>query len=582
MRITLATRLLLAVLLLAATKLPAQPPVHEGRDSSLLSHPRGAQMPYLKYEAEDGDSGGGATVVGPSMDYTKPEAEASGRKYVKLIPVGAYVQWQVQQPARGMVLRFTIPDSADGTGLEATLGLYLNGTRIASLPLTSRYSWQYFEGTMHPSNDPEKGFPLKRFDDIRFIFPRVLTGNDVIRLQKDAVDTSPTYGIDFIELEPISDIIPPPTGALDVSQPPYSADPSDSADSINAFHNCMSDAKAQGKAVYIPPGRFRLGRRLQVADVHIQGAGIWYSELHFTKSDCGLIGDGSVTVNDLFLTSETTGRSGTPGIGGYFGAGSRFSNVWVEHFIAGAMIADFWKNRITDGLVFSHCRFRNTFADGVNFANGSRNCTVEQSNFRNNGDDAMATWPSGTNTVPETCGIVFQFNTVENTYRAAGLGIFGGRGHIAHDCIIRDVVGGSGIRFTTGFPSHPFSHNEMIVVSNMTLIRTGTRGLWKDHQGAITLSTRRLPLQNIQFSNIDIEDSYEFGIYYEAAQGCPITNICCNAVKINDSRDYGIYVKNGATGWSRNSGVVVTGSGIGAVFNHSNFELRKDLNNIGW
>ena len=126
MGINRATLLLLAVLLLSASKLFAQQPVHEGRESSLLPAPRGAQMPYLKYEAEDGNYGGGATMVGPSMDYTKVESEASGRKYVKLTSTGAYVEWPIQKPAQGMVLRFTIPDSADGTGMDATLGLYLN------------------------------------------------------------------------------------------------------------------------------------------------------------------------------------------------------------------------------------------------------------------------------------------------------------------------------------------------------------------------------------------------------------------------------------------------------------------------
>jgi hypothetical protein len=36
-----------------------------------------------------------------------------------------------------------IPDSIDGTGLDATLGVYVNGRFATSLAVTSRYSWYY-------------------------------------------------------------------------------------------------------------------------------------------------------------------------------------------------------------------------------------------------------------------------------------------------------------------------------------------------------------------------------------------------------------------------------------------------------
>lgn len=39
-------------------------------------------------------------------------------------------------------------------------------------------------------------------------------------------------------------------------------------------------------------------------------------------------------------------------------------------------------------------RIRDTYADGINFANGTRNSTVYNSSFRNTGDDALAVWSS--------------------------------------------------------------------------------------------------------------------------------------------------------------------------------------------
>jgi len=153
--------------------------------------------------------------------------------------------------------------------MDATLGLYLNGTRVASLPLTSKFAWQYFptvSNTMDPSNDPATGRPLKRFDDIRYLFPTTLNANDVVRLQKDATDTSPTYGIDLIELEPVSDAISAPTNSLNVTQSPYNAVANDNGDDYSAFNSCVTDAKSTGKTMYCPILSCSLDSRLLSGD----------------------------------------------------------------------------------------------------------------------------------------------------------------------------------------------------------------------------------------------------------------------------------------------------------------------------
>ena len=42
-----------------------------------------------------------------------------------------------------MVVRYAIPDSADGTGLDATKSLYIDGTFRPKLPMTSKYASPY-------------------------------------------------------------------------------------------------------------------------------------------------------------------------------------------------------------------------------------------------------------------------------------------------------------------------------------------------------------------------------------------------------------------------------------------------------
>ena len=52
------------------------------------------------------------------------------------------------------------------------------------------------------------------------------------------------------------------------------------------------------------------------------------------------------------------------------------------------------KMKYTDELTVSNSRIRNNFADGVNFAQGTRNSKVQNSNVRGNGDDGLAIWSS--------------------------------------------------------------------------------------------------------------------------------------------------------------------------------------------
>ena len=60
-------------------------------------------------------------MIGPSDNlYTLP-AEAIGRTAVTLASAGRYVQFTLVKPANSVDLRYSIPDSADGTGLTTPL-----------------------------------------------------------------------------------------------------------------------------------------------------------------------------------------------------------------------------------------------------------------------------------------------------------------------------------------------------------------------------------------------------------------------------------------------------------------------------
>src|SRR5258706_15759037 len=79
------------------------------------------------------------------------EAESSGRQCVKLSATGKYVEFTAQAAANTLVVRYSVPDTADGTGADYTLSLYLNGAFVRKIPMTSKYSWLY--GGVSPSSN---------------------------------------------------------------------------------------------------------------------------------------------------------------------------------------------------------------------------------------------------------------------------------------------------------------------------------------------------------------------------------------------------------------------------------------------
>ena len=157
--------------------------------------------------------------------------------------------------------------------------------------------------------------------------------------------------------------------------------------------------------------------------------------------------------------------------------------------------------KYTDGLVVENTRIRNNLADGINFAQGTKNSIVKNSNIRGNGDDGLAIWSSisdGTNAAAEENN-KFLNNTIEAGWRAAGIGIFGGKGHEVSGNLIKDVFAGAGIRVNTVFAGHNFDHNDTgIKIHDNTILRSGTTNdLYNLHRGAIDFQQVRGTIKNV-------------------------------------------------------------------------------------
>ena len=191
-------------------------------------------------------------------------------------------------------------------------------------------------------------------------------------------------------------------------------------------------------------------------------------------------------------------------ISGTLGKNSHIHDVWVQHFEVGMWIGDYDQTgnmKYTDGLVVENARIRNNLADGINFAQGTKNSTVKNSNIRGNGDDGLAIWSSisdGTNAAAEENN-KFLNNTIESGWRAAGIGIFGGKGHEISGNLIKDVFAGAGIRANTVFAGHNFDLNDSgIKIHDNTILRSGTTNdLYNLHRGAIDFQQVRGTIKNV-------------------------------------------------------------------------------------
>lgn len=570
--------------------------------------PRGAyQLPYIRYESDNATLDGGASLQqSPQFIQTDIASEASDQKYVSLAANGASIQWTVTQSAQGVNLRFTMPDDNTGAGLTGSLGLYVNGVKVKTITLSSYWAYQYF-----PQADPVQtpgGKTFMRFDEVHFRLDNAIPQGATVSIKKDVSDAI-TYGVDYIELEPVPVALSQPANYLSVTA--YGAVADDQTDDFAAFNACIAAAASQGKNVYIPAGRFLLSDKLplNVSNMKIQGAGIWYTQVYFSTDKQfygGIMGRASnVEISHFSLNTINNDRlkydeqnprlpgemyKTYKGFMGTYGTGSRIHDIWVEHFECGFWIAGYdppYPIDITTDLVISKCRIRNNYADGVNFCQGTSNSVVEQSSVRNNGDDGLAVWPANAAGNNQTCrNNVFRYNTVENNWRAGSIALFGGTGHEIHHNLIKDGVAGSAIRFTTDFPGFTFEYpGDVIRVYENTMSGCGTSyDLWDQKRGAIEFYAGGGGIYNMQFDNNTILRSqrdgiqiYGNGLHHLVFNNTTIDGTGLDPVVRNEPADvyggFGLYVQAGSQTATFNN-LTVTNAESGAYINKNNsFQL---------
>lgn len=562
-------------------------------DTSVAAPARGAAVPWDEYEAEQASTN--ATVLAASTQLGDVQAEASGRRAVRLDNPSTYVEFVTTRAANAIVVRYSIPDAPGGGGIDSTLDLYVNGALRQALPVTSRYSWFYGVqawqngGPSLPSKTPGAG-PFHYFDEVHALVGDIPAGSKV-RLQKDAANTASYYVVDLIDLEQVGSPLTKPANVLDVAAD-CGATSDDGSDDAQKIQDCMNQAKTQGKGIWIPTGRFDLPGKVQGnpgitnPGVTVQGAGMWYSELHGMWAGFVCTGNGCRFSNFAVLGESTTRDDSSPdnGFAGSAGQGSSLDGIWVEHKKVGFWVGENApSNGVTDGLVISNSRFRDLFADGVNFCNGTSHSEVVNSHFRYTGDDAVAAW-SYTQPGPADTGNVFHHDTVQLPWRATCFALYGGSGEQIEDDVCSDTLTFPGIQVGGPYPPmSPFAGTTS--VQRNTLLRAGGFSFNQEH-GALKLFSSSIDDRGIVVSDLDIEEATYFGIDFQSdADSSTIAGSSMDSIRIDSPGQYGIQVRAGARGGITLGNVSVTSPGKGGLSDLStggSFAIQRGAGNTGW
>jgi len=527
---------------------------------------RGATRGFTEYEAEDGATNG--TALGPDRAYGTIEAEASGRRAVKLGAQGQYVEWTMREAANALVVRYSMPDAPSGGGTEGTLSLYVNGVKKETLSLSSQYAWVY--GLFPYSNDPSQGSPHRYFDDARMLVGDIAKGS-IVRLQKDSGDVAPYYVVDLVDAERVDAPYARPADSLSITD--YGAQ-GQGADDTAAIASAIAAAKAQARVLWIPQGEFRTTARFDVDHVTIRGAGPWYSVVLGTNGKGGFYGTGDeVRLFDFAMFGDVTYRDDVnfdAGIDGTLGKGSMLQNLWFEHTKVGI-----WVYAPTDGAYVVGCRIRDTFGDGLRLHGGTTNAAVDETHVRNTGDDGLAMHAESMATENNR----FKFDSVELPMLGSGMGIYGGTSNRIEDSDVADTVTSSaGITVSSRFSPAPFQGTTY--VERSTLTRTGGyEPNWMAPLGGLWIFADTSDITaRVVVRDVDILESTYQGAFISFQR--EIRDALFERVTINGAGTYGIEID--AIGTATFNAVTVTGAASGGANIGSAFLVTRGTGNTGW
>ncbi|RII17789.1 Chitinase A1 precursor [Streptomyces sp. YIM 130001] len=474
----------------------------------------GATMPYSQLEAEDGELGGEAAVVGPNRTIGDVAGEASGRRAVTLEATGDSVEFTTDRATNTLVTRFSVPDAEGGGGIDTTLNVYVDGELHKAIDLTSKYAWLY-GAEASPGNSPGEGDPRHIYDEAQLTLDETVPAGSTVKLQKDA-DNSSEYAIDFVGFEEAEEVANPDPDAYAVPGGFTHQDVQDALDEVRM------DTTGKLVGVYLPAGDYETSSKFQVygGAVEVVGAGPWFTRFHAPdgqeNTDIGFRADATAqgsSFTDFAYFGNYTSRIDGPGKVFDFAYVSDITidNIWNEH-----MVCLYWGAN-TDNITIKNSRIRNMFADGINMTNGSTDNLVSNNEARATGDDSFALFSA-----IDAGGADMKNNVYENltsilTWRAAGLAVYGGYDNTFSNIRIADTLVYSGITVSSldfGYPMNGFGPGPT-TLEDISIERAGGH-FWNGQTfPGIWMFSASKVFQNIRVTGVDIVDPTYSGIMFQ-------------------------------------------------------------------
>ncbi|MFG1811515.1 right-handed parallel beta-helix repeat-containing protein [Streptomyces sp. NPDC049040] len=530
---------------------------------------QGATLPYTEYRAADAATNGSVLPAGRA--YPSLSAEATGRSAVQLTGTGKYVQLTLAKPADSVVVRYSVPDTADGSATTAPLALYAGGAKVTDLTLTNKFSWLY-GGGYYDTNNPGDGPGHHFYDEVRFKNSVTWPAGTVLKLQKDST-AGGTVTVDTVDTELVGPAYAMPAGY--VSAATYGITPG-GGDVTAALNSALGGLSGTGQGLWLPAGTYGISGRVNLSGVSLRGAGQWYTTLRSTAENGsgGLYATGGRNqIADLTISGDQTFRNndqGAAAIEGAFTSGSLILDVWMEHSKVGL-----WAVPGT-GLDAAGLRVRDTFADGIHVHGGSAGSRVEQSDVRNTGDDTIALDTEGGNVT----GCTVSHNTVRLPVQANGIGVYGGGSNVVEDNAVSDTVAfGSGITVSTYFGQN---FSGPTTVRGNLLLRTGSHhSNWATDIGALWIyaADKGDITQPVNVTGNTIKDSTYQAVLL--SYGHTISNLAFDHDTITGAGTYGFDIEN-VTGGMSVGNTSVSGALSGGLNNPGGYPITRGPGNSGF
>jgi parallel beta-helix repeat protein len=507
----------------------------------------GASVPFRTVEAECSATNGSA--VGPDYTQATLASEASGRQAVR-IGTGQYVEFTLPAAANAINVHYSVPDGSSGR-----LSVYVNGTKLGSgLSVTARYS--YVDTAWIPGAKTHHFF-----DDARLLLGQNAGPGAKVRVQADPGDVGQAT-VDLADFEQVGGAGTKPANALSVTD--YGATANDSSDDTQAFRTGLSAARAQGKELFVPQGRFEIGSALQIDQTTVRGAGPWHTVLHGNNVFNNGSASGNIKLYDFAVFGDVTERNdGSPdnAFHGVLGTGSVVSGLWIQDTKCGLWLM----NGASSNVTIENNRILDTQADGVNFDGAVTNSALRNNYLRNNGDDGLALWSNG----QADSGNTIANNTVVQPNLANGIALYGGSDNTVSGNLVQDTNAlGGGYLVGNRFNSVPLGGT--VTLSNNTALRAGALDPnWQFGVGALWFDARDQAITGV---TIRVTGFTAIQSPYEAIQfidgngaGKPIQGITIDGVSVQGA---GTFVAQSQTQGSVSiSNLTASGVGVTGTYN---------------